>query len=329
MKRYVILCAIILGMVAPATMAQEAVKKVAVYMTGNDVSESYKKVIGAKLVSAITATDEYAAVERTADFLAALSAEQDYQTSGEVRDSQIARLGQKFGVRYVAVADMSELFDEIFISARLINVESGLVENAFDTSGPVENMEQLTTLATNVAKGLFKGTFTIKKCSTYPKHLSLRAVANEKVYYITVDEWKELRDDEKASIQKGGICLLNTPAGSIELEFGCVSSDLHKGFEYAYSYSEEILCYISKNYESIVEVMNYFGGPLLPYDRPYLYQGCGSLNHVSGKQTGDGTFYYGWWFTGYGIYINTGQKKYYDCRVADYTCYTLKINRIH
>ena len=36
-------------------------------------------------------------------------AENDYQTSGEVRDSQIARLGQKFGVRYVVVADVSEL----------------------------------------------------------------------------------------------------------------------------------------------------------------------------------------------------------------------------
>ena len=73
-----------------------AKKKVAVYMTGNGVEDSYKKVIGARLVSAITATNEYAAVERTADFLAALSSEQDFQMSCEVKDTQIARLGQKF-----------------------------------------------------------------------------------------------------------------------------------------------------------------------------------------------------------------------------------------
>ncbi len=111
--------------------AQEQVKKkVAVYMTGASIDDAYKKVIGAKLVSAITASGEYAAVERTADFLAALSAENDYQTSGEVRDSQIARLGQKFGVRYVVVADVSELFSEYFIATRMIDVESGLVERA-------------------------------------------------------------------------------------------------------------------------------------------------------------------------------------------------------
>ena len=64
--------------------AQEQVKKkVAVYMTGASIDDAYKKVIGAKLVSAITASGENAAVERTADFLAALSAENDYQTSGE------------------------------------------------------------------------------------------------------------------------------------------------------------------------------------------------------------------------------------------------------
>ena len=103
-------------------------KKVAVYMTGSNIDQSYKKVIGAKIVSAVTQSGEYAAVERTAEFLAALSAESDYQTSGEVRDSQIARLGQKFGVKYVIVADISELFDELFISSRLINVETGLVE---------------------------------------------------------------------------------------------------------------------------------------------------------------------------------------------------------
>ena len=84
--------AIILGMIAPSVSAQTtAKKKVAVYMTGNDVQDSYKKVIGSKLVSAITATNEYAAVERTADFLAVLSSEHDFQTSGEVQDSQIAR----------------------------------------------------------------------------------------------------------------------------------------------------------------------------------------------------------------------------------------------
>lgn len=129
-------------------------KKVAVYVSGDDTDSSIKKVFGSKLVGAISRSNGYAAVERTAEFLAALTAESDYQTSGEVRDSQIATLGQKFGVKYVVVADITESFDEYFISARLINVETGLVERSYDANGAVESMQQLVKLAENIANGM-------------------------------------------------------------------------------------------------------------------------------------------------------------------------------
>ena len=138
--------------------AEEVVKKkVAVYVTGEDVESSVLKVLGARLVTAITSSGDFAAVERTSEFLEALTKENDYQASGEVRDSQIAKLGQKFGVKYVAVADVSSAFDELFVAARLINVETGLVEKAYDAYGPAETMTQLISLAQNVAEGLLKG----------------------------------------------------------------------------------------------------------------------------------------------------------------------------
>ena len=138
--------------------AEEVVKKkVAVYVTGEDVESSVLKVLGARLVTAITSSGDFAAVERTSEFLEALTKENDYQASGEVRDTQIAKLGQKFGVKYVAVADVSSAFDELFVAARLINVETGLVEKAYDAYGPAETMSQLISLAQNVAEGLLKG----------------------------------------------------------------------------------------------------------------------------------------------------------------------------
>ncbi len=136
------------------TSGQEVKKKVAVYITG-DVQAAYKKVIGSKMVSAITQSENYIAVERTADFLAELSKEQDYQMSGAVSDNQIAKLGQQFGVRYVVVADVSELFDEIFISARLINVQTGQIDASIEASKAVESMTQLLTVSEEVANGLF------------------------------------------------------------------------------------------------------------------------------------------------------------------------------
>ncbi len=134
-------------------MAQGERLKVAVYVTG-DVDDSYKKVIGSKMVSAITASQGYTAVERTADFLAALSQEHDYQASGAVNDSQIVKLGQRFGVRYVVVADVTEIFGSMFISARMINVSTGLITASSESSRTIDTLEGLMSLSEEVAEAL-------------------------------------------------------------------------------------------------------------------------------------------------------------------------------
>ena len=128
-------------------------KKVAVYVTG-DADANTKKYIGAKLVAAITKDDEYAAVERTADFLAELSKEQGYQRSGAVDDSQITQLGKQFGVAFVCVADLGNLYGSLFVTARLINVQTGLVTATAEREKEVSGMADLTDLADGVALGL-------------------------------------------------------------------------------------------------------------------------------------------------------------------------------
>lgn len=202
MKRIIFIAFILLGIVAPTTYAQISKKKVAVYMTG-EIEDSYKKVIGAKLVSAITATDEYAAVERTADFLAALASEQDYQTSGEVRNSQIASIGQRFGVLYVVVADVNKIFGEMFISARLINVETGLVDRSADETGNPTNMSSLIELSNRIANKLLKG-FAVG--STSPAHMALCTSLKGKTIYFTEEQWKMV--ENKESYTKVGLCLI-------------------------------------------------------------------------------------------------------------------------
>jgi hypothetical protein len=70
---------------------------------------------------------EYAAVERTLDFDEALRREQSYQHSGNVDDGQVIKLGKQFGAGLVCVADASEKNREYLFTARLINIETGLV----------------------------------------------------------------------------------------------------------------------------------------------------------------------------------------------------------
>lgn len=134
-------------------MAQTPKKKVAVYVSG-DVEQAYKKIIGAKLVTGITASEGYMAVERTADFLSVLSQETDYQTSGEVSDNQIVKLGQRFGVRYVLVADLSELFGSLFASVRMIDAETGIIYLSTEASGEVTSMANLETISRTIVNNI-------------------------------------------------------------------------------------------------------------------------------------------------------------------------------
>ncbi len=127
-------------------------KKVAVYVTGT-IQESYKKVLGTKLVSSITRSNRYVAVERSNDFLRSLSREQDYQSSGAVTDNQIAALGQQYGVDFVLAADFHEMFGQIVASCRMIDVETALIVLSSDASENISDLNDLYNLADNLVSG--------------------------------------------------------------------------------------------------------------------------------------------------------------------------------
>ena len=119
MKRIII--TMFAAMCITAAFGQEKIK-LAVYVQGA-ASEEQKKVVGARIISAIVKSEKYAAVERTADFLAELRREQGYQYSGNVDDGQIIKLGKQFGVKMVCVADVGKSY----LFARMIDIETGLV----------------------------------------------------------------------------------------------------------------------------------------------------------------------------------------------------------
>ncbi len=148
MKKLLLLFLLMIGV---TTLVQSQTKeKVAVYVLG-DVDDSYKNIISSKAVSRISRSDNYVAVERTSAFISALMEEQDYQLSGEVRDDQIAELGIRFGARYVAVFEASEAGGTGFISARMVDVESGLIIKSTDTSREITSANDWIAITNNVA----------------------------------------------------------------------------------------------------------------------------------------------------------------------------------
>lgn len=203
--------------VSAPVMAQDVAKKrVAVYTTGKDVDDAYNKVLNAKIVAAVAGTGRYAVIERNSEFLSAITEETDMQTSGEVRNDQIVALGQRYGARFIIVADVSELFDELFIASRLINVQSGLIEKAYDVSGPAESMSQLVTLSQKVAAGLLGGGSGSASVSgsSVPQNLALCVMdRNGKYLYLSPEQWQQTPESTKVFYVKKGVCLMENGDG--------------------------------------------------------------------------------------------------------------------
>ncbi len=106
------------------------------------------------MVSRITTSSEFMAIERTADFLSVLTQEQDYQISGNVSNEQIVKLGKQFGVKYVAAVDAAEMFGSVFIAVRMIDVESGVVVASSELDCNINSMDTLVGAANQTADAL-------------------------------------------------------------------------------------------------------------------------------------------------------------------------------
>ena len=203
MKRIIYLIVVFFCLFGSNAMAQIVKHKVAVYVTG-DVENGYKKVIGSKLVSSITRSNEFVAVERTTDFLAELQKEQDYQTSGAVSDNQIVKLGQQFGVRYVLVADLSEIFESLFISVRMIDVQTGQITGATEASNALGSMDGLINLSETIISELLDDIGGIKIIGPFSYtnlHTFYEKIPNG-YHHASIDEVKELIQIYKKSNKK-------------------------------------------------------------------------------------------------------------------------------
>ena len=138
---------------------RKSTKKVAVYIVPSDAGKDIEKVLGDKLVSGFTNSGRYVAIERTNSFLTQLNKEQDYQRKGSVDDQDISRLGKQFGVQYVCVADVTDVFGKKFITARLIDVETAEAVNTYEIGGLLRNMKECLKMTNEIATNLSKGTF--------------------------------------------------------------------------------------------------------------------------------------------------------------------------
>ena len=161
MKKLLIL---LLSALSLTAFAQQ--KKVAVYVTGND---PINDIVASRLVDGIAKSGKYIAIERTASFLSELSKEQSYQQTGAVDDNEISRLGKQFGVNYVCVASVFDVWGiEKYISTRLIDVETAEVVVSSSSNGSIASSSQLIAALNMLSDGLLSS-FEQSKLSTAKK----------------------------------------------------------------------------------------------------------------------------------------------------------------
>lgn len=151
MRKISVLIILVFSSLLFAEGAYAQTKKVAVYVEGK-INSEYKSIVSDAVLSRMSGNKTYAPFERNEAFIEALNKEQDYQLSGEVPEKEIRKVGERFGVDYVVAINVIIDNDEIcYMSAKLINLESGAIIKTVNQHRQYTNSSVLTALANNVA----------------------------------------------------------------------------------------------------------------------------------------------------------------------------------
>lgn len=125
-------------------------KKVAVYV-GGEVSNDDKSIVSSAVLARMSGNKEYAPFERNEAFIEALTTEQDYQLSGEVPEKEIRKVGERLGVDYIVAVNILLKNETYYMTAKLINLETGAVIKTVNQHRKYVDENVLTALANNVA----------------------------------------------------------------------------------------------------------------------------------------------------------------------------------
>ena len=130
MKKNILLL-LLLAFVAFTASAQNM--KVAVMETkvSDGVSEFQGNMVRGGMEAAVALAEGYEGYDRAS--FDKIMQEHNFERSGAVEDSQIKELGKMAGVDYVLVTEASTDGEGFFITAKLLDVETGLMEKVVNT----------------------------------------------------------------------------------------------------------------------------------------------------------------------------------------------------
>ncbi len=200
MKFKLILNLIILFIFAPIYGQNREVKRVAILETVDKegtVSYGIKLMVRSKICAAITETPGYEGYDRVD--VTSIMDEQEFQRTGMVDDAQIKELGVMTGADYILIAEVASLGgSDIIITAKILEVESGRMENASDvytSLSPAELDKNCRILSgkllnLNIETGAVKGEIMINKDRYVGEYINGKPHGKGTIYYASDDSYK-------------------------------------------------------------------------------------------------------------------------------------------
>ena len=131
-------------------MNAQTTKSIAVYVEGN-LSKIQEQIVNNAFTSRISSTKGYKAFERNSVFINAVNKEHDFQVAGDVSDSQIRKIADKYGVDFVIAVSVLNDEDNLYMSARIIEIETGAIEKSVTQDREGTDNATLKNMANNVA----------------------------------------------------------------------------------------------------------------------------------------------------------------------------------
>ena len=138
--------------VAAGSPSSGGLPRIAVYVVG-DVPENERRVLGVRILNALVRSGRYTGAERSNAFFSEMDAEQ----TKDADDGKISELAKRFSVEHVFIAELTQVFGDYNVAARIIDIENATVVSIGEAHGPLRTLDDLVRIADGVVQNMFGG----------------------------------------------------------------------------------------------------------------------------------------------------------------------------
>lgn len=126
MKKRVMLLLAIVCFTSAAIAQRKSIAILETYCNEGNISNAYLMMIGSNIETGIIKNPNYTAYNRAQ--VKALMLEHKFERSGLVKDDDIRAIGKMAGVDYVLASEVALIENQVFVTAKVLNVVSGRYE---------------------------------------------------------------------------------------------------------------------------------------------------------------------------------------------------------